>query len=61
MNNYSKRKRSFYLTQKAQEFIDAEAARQDRSASWIVQHAISIAAETLLKYPAAPSRDPEAK
>ena len=47
-----KRKQSLYFPQEMLGEIQAEAARQDRSLSWIVQKAWKIAREELRKFPA---------
>ena len=46
-----KRKQSFYLPAEALEEIQAEATRQDRSMSWVMQQAWAIARETVKKFP----------
>ena len=46
-----KRKQSLYFPQEMLQEIQAEAARQDRSLSWIVQKAWKIAASELKKFP----------
>jgi uncharacterized small protein (TIGR04563 family) len=47
-----KRKQSLYFPEKMLKEIQAEAVRQDRSLSWIVQQAWKIAQPTIAKYPA---------
>jgi len=47
-----KRKQSLYFPDKMLKEIQAEAMRQDRSLSWIVQQAWKIAQPTISKYPA---------
>jgi uncharacterized small protein (TIGR04563 family) len=47
-----KRKQSLYFPQEMLGEIQAEAARQDRSLSWIVQKAWKIARDELRKFPA---------
>ena len=47
-----KRKQSLYFPEKMLKEIQAEAMRQDRSLSWIVQQAWKIAQPTISKYPA---------
>jgi uncharacterized small protein (TIGR04563 family) len=47
-----KRKQSLYFPEKMLKEIQAEAVRQDRSLSWIVQQAWKIAQSTIAKYPA---------
>jgi uncharacterized small protein (TIGR04563 family) len=46
-----KRKQSLYFPQEMLEEIQGEAARQDRSLSWIVQKAWKIARDELRKFP----------
>ena len=46
-----KRKQSLYFPEDMLREIQVEAARQDRSLSWIVQKAWTIARETIQKYP----------
>lgn len=43
MANVKKRKRSFYLPEEILKDISAEADRLDRSVSWVIQRAWSIA------------------
>lgn len=47
-----KRKQSLYFPEKMLREIQAEAVRQDRSLSWIVQQAWKIAQPTIARYPA---------
>lgn len=47
-----KRKQSLYFPDKMLREIQAEAVRQDRSLSWIVQQAWKIAQPTIARYPA---------
>ena len=51
-----KRKQSLYFPEKMLLEIQAEALRQDRSLSWIVQQAWKIARPTITRY-AAPGVD----
>jgi len=51
-----KRKQSLYFPEKMLHEIQAEAVRQDRSLSWIVQQAWKIARPTIARY-AAPGVD----
>jgi uncharacterized small protein (TIGR04563 family) len=46
-----KRKQSLYFPEDMLREIQVEAARQDRSLSWIVQKAWVISRETIQKYP----------
>jgi len=46
-----KRKQSLYFPEQMLKEIQEEAARQDRSLSWIVQKAWKIARRDILKYP----------
>ena len=46
-----KRKQSLYFPEEMLQEIRAEAARQDRSLSWIVQRAWAIAREDIAKIP----------
>jgi len=46
-----KRKQSLYFTQETLREIQEEAIRQDRSLSWVVQHAWKLARERLSKMP----------
>jgi uncharacterized small protein (TIGR04563 family) len=52
-----KRKQSLYFPEEMLSEIAAEAARQDRSMSWIVQQAWKMARETVMRFPA-PSDPP---
>ena len=47
------RKQSLYFPKEMLEELQAEAARQDRSLSWIVQHAVKIALRRIKSYPSA--------
>lgn len=51
MASADKRKQSLYFPMEMLEEIRAEAARQDRSLSWIVQKAWKVARAELAKYP----------
>lgn len=51
MATHDKRKQSLYFPEKMLEQIKQEAARQDRSLSWIVQKAWLHARTGLAKYP----------
>lgn len=57
MQEYDKRKQSLYFPEDMLKEIQAEATRQDRSMSWIVQKAWKIARATLLQYPSTPGED----
>ncbi len=46
-----KRKQSLYFPESMLQEIQAEATRQDRSLSWIVQKAWKIARKDIMKYP----------
>lgn len=48
------RKKSFYLPHELLEQLQAEARRQDRSASWLVQRALELALPRLRQLPGAP-------
>ena len=57
-----KRKQSLYFPESMLNEIAAEAARQDRSLSWIVQKAWKIARKEIMKYPSVNDSDePEDK
>ena len=47
-----KQKQSLYFPEEMLKEIQDEAARQDRSLSWIVQKAWKIARKEIMKYPA---------
>ena len=47
-----KRKQSLYFPEDMLAEIQAEATRQDRSLSWIVQRAWQIARKEIMKFPA---------
>jgi uncharacterized small protein (TIGR04563 family) len=51
MGTPDKRKQSLYFPEDMLREIQAEATRQDRSLSWIVQHAWSTARATIGKMP----------
>jgi len=52
MSTTDKRKQSLYFPEDMLKEIKAEATRQDRSLSWIVQKAWKIARADVSKYPA---------
>jgi uncharacterized small protein (TIGR04563 family) len=52
MSSTDKRKQSLYFPEDMLREIKAEATRQDRSLSWIVQKAWKIARGDVSKYPA---------
>jgi len=47
-----KRKQSFYFPEEMIQEIEHEAQRQDRSLSWVVQHAWRLARERVHEMPA---------
>ncbi len=51
MASSDKRKQSLYFPEEMLKEIQQEAARQDRSLSWIVQKAWKIARKEIMKYP----------
>ena len=51
MSQADKRKQSLYFPEDMLAEIEAEARRQDRSLSWIVQKAWKIARKEIMKYP----------
>ena len=51
MGKSDKRKQSLYFPEEMLQEITGEAARQDRSLSWIVQKAWKIARKEIVKYP----------
>ena len=53
-----KRKQSLYFPEDMLTEIQHEAARQDRSLSWIVQKAWKIARKTIQQYPSVNDVDP---
>ena len=52
MAGSDKRKQSLYFPEEMLSEIQEEAARQDRSLSWIVQKAWKVARRDIQKYPA---------
>ncbi|MEE9382160.1 MAG: TIGR04563 family protein [Nannocystaceae bacterium] len=51
MATSDKRKQSLYFPEEMLSEIQREAARQDRSLSWIVQKAWKISRRDIMKYP----------
>jgi uncharacterized small protein (TIGR04563 family) len=51
MASSDKRKQSLYFPEEMLKEIQHEAARQDRSLSWIVQKAWKIARKEIMKFP----------
>jgi uncharacterized small protein (TIGR04563 family) len=51
MPSSDKRKQSLYFPEEMLKEIQHEAARQDRSLSWIVQKAWKLARKDVMKYP----------
>ncbi len=51
MGDTDKRKQSLYFPEEMLNEIQAQAIRQDRSLSWIVQQAWKLAREQILKIP----------
>ena len=51
MAGTDKRKQSLYFPEDMLEEMQAEATRQDRSLSWIVQQAWKMAKDQIAKYP----------
>ena len=51
MTGSDKRKQSLYFPEEMLKEIQAEATRQDRSLSWIVQRAWKIARKDIMKNP----------
>jgi uncharacterized small protein (TIGR04563 family) len=51
MNGSDKRKQSLYFPEEMLREIAAEAARQDRSLSWIVQKAWKVARKDIMSIP----------
>ena len=51
MPTTDKRKQSLYFPEEMLRQIQAEALRQDRSMSWIVQHAWRVAREEVQRFP----------
>jgi len=60
MGTPDKRKQSLYFPEDMLQEIQAEATRQDRSLSWIVQRAWSAARATIGKIPGTADRRPAA-
>jgi uncharacterized small protein (TIGR04563 family) len=59
MNKSDKRKQSLYFPEDMLSEITAEANRQDRSLSWIVQKAWKIARREIMQYPSVNDEDRE--
>ena len=59
MSTNDKRKQSLYFPEEMLKEIQAEAMRQDRSLSWIVQKAWKTARKELAKYPSSTDPDQE--
>jgi len=61
MGKSDKRKQSLYFPEEMLQEITSEAARQDRSLSWIVQKAWKIARNEIRSYPSVnePNEDDE--
>jgi uncharacterized small protein (TIGR04563 family) len=59
MSTSDKRKQSLYFPDEMLTEIQAEARRQDRSLSWIVQKAWRTARKELAKYPSSTDPDQE--
>jgi len=53
-----KRKQSLYFPEDALQEVQAEAIRQDRSLSWVVQRAWALARKQLANMPSAPGTKP---
>jgi uncharacterized small protein (TIGR04563 family) len=51
MSTHDKRKQSLYFPEDVLKEIQAEATRQDRSLSWIIQKAWRTARKELARYP----------
>ncbi|MDF1563421.1 MAG: TIGR04563 family protein [Deltaproteobacteria bacterium] len=51
MKPTDKRKQSLYFPESMLKEIQEEAARQDRSLSWVVQQAWKLAREDVMKFP----------
>lgn len=51
MAGSDKRKQSLYFPEDMLQEIQAEATRQDRSLSWIVQKAWKLSRKDIMKYP----------
>jgi uncharacterized small protein (TIGR04563 family) len=58
MSTHEKSKQSLYFPEEMLKEIQAEAARQDRSLSWIVQKAWRAARRELAKYPSSTEPSP---
>ena len=63
MGKSDKRKQSLYFPEEMLQEITSEAARQDRSLSWIVQKAWKIARNEIRSYPSVnePNEEEEEK
>jgi uncharacterized small protein (TIGR04563 family) len=59
MSTTDKRKQSLYFPEEMLKEIQAEATRQDRSLSWIVQKAWKTARKELAKYPSSTDHSDE--
>lgn len=59
MAKTDKRKQSLYFPEEMLQEIQAEANRQDRSLSWIVQKAWKIARKEIQQYPSVNDNDAE--
>jgi uncharacterized small protein (TIGR04563 family) len=57
---YETRKQSLYFPVDVLQEIQAEAVRQDRSLSWVVQRAWQVARERIANMPNAPGTTPPA-
>jgi len=60
-NRSDKRKQSLYFPEDMLNEIIAEANRQDRSLSWIVQKAWKISRKEIMKYPSVNDSEGEKK
>jgi uncharacterized small protein (TIGR04563 family) len=60
-NRSDKRKQSLYFPEDMLNEIIAEANRQDRSLSWIVQKAWKISRKEIMKYPSVNESEGEKK
>ena len=60
-NRSDKRKQSLYFPEEMLNEIIAEANRQDRSLSWIVQKAWKISRKEIMKYPSVNESEGEKK
>jgi uncharacterized small protein (TIGR04563 family) len=54
-----KRKQSLYFPEDMMQDIKEEAIRQDRSLSWLMQRAWSIAREKIIQFPSADGSKPD--